>query len=141
MSWITVVALVLALTSDLSTPVARAADFDRDGYADLAIGVPGEGTGTLTSAGALNVLYGTPDGISASGDQLWEQGELVLEDGTEENDRFGWALSAGDFDGDGAADLAVGVPYEDIGNAEDGGAVHVLYGAPPLGLQPERNQL
>ena len=33
-----------------------------------------------------------------------------------------------DFNGDGAKDLAVGVPEEDVGAKENGGGVHVLYG-------------
>ena len=32
---------------------------------------------------------------------------------------------AGDFNGDGFADLAVGVPFEDVGGAPDAGAVMV----------------
>jgi FG-GAP repeat len=34
-----------------------------------------------------------------------------------------------DFDNDGADDLAVGVPFEDVGGALDAGAVNVLYGS------------
>ncbi len=36
----------------------RAADFDGDGHADLAIGTPQEGIGTLARAGAVLVLRG-----------------------------------------------------------------------------------
>jgi FG-GAP-like repeat len=34
-----------------------------------------------------------------------------------------------DFNNDGADDLAVGAPGEDVGSAIDGGAVNVLYGS------------
>ena len=34
-----------------------------------------------------------------------------------------------DFDNDGADDLAVGVPFEDVGGSADAGAVSVLYGS------------
>jgi FG-GAP repeat len=44
----------------------------------------------------------------------------------EPGDLFGFALAAGDFNGDGAADLAVGVYGED----DFAGAVNVLYGRP-----------
>ncbi|OEV25562.1 hypothetical protein AN219_25635, partial [Streptomyces nanshensis] len=44
----------------------------------------------------------------------------------EEGDEFGKALAAGDVNGDGYADIAVGVPGEDIGSGasgKDAGAV------------------
>jgi hypothetical protein len=135
------VALVLALAIGTSVPPASAADFDRDGFADLAVGVEWEDIGTVEKAGAVNVLYGSSGGISATDNQLWHQDDLVDTDGVEEYDYFGEVLAAGDFDGDGAADLAVGVRGEDIGTAGDGGAVHILYGAAPGGLSDARNQL
>jgi hypothetical protein len=49
--------------------------------------------------------------------------------GLKDFDRFGWALSAGDFNNDGSSDLAVGVPGEAIGAIAEAGAVNVLYGA------------
>ncbi len=45
----------------------------------------------------------------------------------EAGDFFGDALAAGDFDGDGDSDLAVGVPRETIGDIADAGAVNMLY--------------
>ena len=47
---------------------------------------------------------------------------------SEPDDLFGHALSAGDFNNNGAADLAVGVPHEAIGPRFPAGAVNVLYG-------------
>jgi len=35
---------------------------------------------------------------------------------------------SGDFNGDGYRDLAIGVPFEDVGSIADAGAVNVLYG-------------
>src|ERR671912_1857643 len=55
--------------------------------------------------------------------------------------------AAGDFNGDGFADLAVGAPGEDVGAAGDAGAVNVLYGSaggpppPPPGFVPGRGGL
>jgi len=40
----------------------------------------------------------------------------------------GWAAAAGDFNGDGFADLAVGAPGETVGAAADAGAVEVYAG-------------
>jgi hypothetical protein len=49
------------------------------------------------------------------------------------NDRFGRALAAGDFDRDGACDLAVGQPGEDAGLVDRGGMT-ILMGSPAGGL-------
>src|SRR5687767_9170258 len=46
----------------------------------------------------------------------------------EAGDAFGGSLAAGDFDGDGYDDLAIGVPTEDVGSAVDAGAMVVVYG-------------
>ena len=106
-----------------------AGDFDRNGYADLAIGVPHENVGAIVDAGAVNVLYGSAAGLTAAGDQLWTQDSTGIEDTPETNDNFGYALTAGDFNGDGRTDLAVGVPYESVGALLEAGAVNVLHGA------------
>lgn len=55
-------------------------------------------------------------------------------DADETGDRFGAALLADDFDGDGIADLAVGAPGEDGGR----GAVYVYRGTERRGLRPWR---
>ncbi len=106
-----------------------AGDFNRDGYADLAVGVPGESFGSIAEAGAVNVLYGSSSGLRGGGNQFWRQGKTGILDGVEPGDRFGAALAAGDFDGDGFDDLAVGVPGEKVGGHEAAGMVHVLFGS------------
>jgi hypothetical protein len=104
-----------------SAPADVAADFNHDGVADLAIGVPGENG----VAGAVNVLYGAGGGLGGTGAQVFFQVGGTPEAG----DRFGSALAAGDFDGDGFTDLAAGASGEDFGGAFDAGAVSVLYGS------------
>jgi hypothetical protein len=103
-----------------SAPSDVAADFNHDGVADLAVGVPGEND----IAGAVDVLYGAGAGLGGTGAQFFQVG------GTPEFlDRFGSALAAGDFNGDGFADLAAGASGENVGSVRDAGAVSVLYGS------------
>ena len=104
-------------------------DFNDDGLADLAIGVPREDVGASGNAGAVAVLFGTLGGLTAFGDQFLTAGA----GGAEAGAGFGSALADGDFDGSGAADLAIGVPSDDAGALADAGAVEVWYGG-ALGL-------
>ncbi len=113
-------------------------DFDGDGRADVAVGVPGEDVGSIPNAGSVNVLYGTRSGLTAAGNRSFAQGDGVA-DAAEPEDRFGASLAAGDFDGDGYDDLAVGAPGEDVGGQADAGMVTILYGSAG-GLGPARSQ-
>src|SRR5207249_3936432 len=106
-------------------------DFNGDGYADLAIGVPNEDIGTKVDAGLVNVIYGSALGLSATSpmaDQIWFQDKGSIDDSSESGDNFGSSLAVGDFNGDRYDDLAIGVPNENIGTIADGGAVSIIYG-------------
>src|SRR3954453_8717182 len=100
------------------------ADFNNDGFADLGIGVPGENVGAVNDAGAVNVLYGTAGGLSAAGNQFWHQKVAGVADLAEASDRCGSALAASNFGRTFHADLAIGVPGENIGAINDAGAVN-----------------
>jgi hypothetical protein len=99
-----------------------------DGYADLVVGVPFENIGSKTDAGGVNVIYGSELGLSSAGNRFWDQDQSDVEGTADPSDCFGYALIGGDFNGDGYADLAVAVPYEDIGSALFAGQVHIFYG-------------
>ena len=101
-------------------------DFDRDGFADLAVGETfGHG-----GSGKVQVLYGGPKGLTAR-DQVWHQDTRGVPGVDEPGDRYGWSLAVGDFDADGFADLAIGVPGEIVGKvgAVPTGRVLVLRGS------------
>jgi FG-GAP repeat len=120
---------------DLFGDSLSSGDFNGDGFDDLAIGVPSEdvdtGTGTIANAGAVNVLYGSSNGLSATSlrpDQIWTQSSTDVNDVSEADDLFGASVSSGDFNGDGINDIVIGVPFE-TGIIDDAGAVNVLYGS------------
>jgi hypothetical protein len=116
-------------TTNAAAAGSLRADFNNDGFADLAVGTPGEDVGTVSGAGAVNVLYGAAGGLTGVGSQLFTQDSPGVGSRAEQDDQFGQTLAAGDFNRDGFVDLAVGVPFEDVGAIVDGGAVHVLYGS------------
>lgn len=113
-----------------------AGDFNNDGFEDLAVGIPGQEVNGIQSAGAVQILYGSSTGLNHSGDKVIHQDSLGMEDQAEAFDRFGSVLMSGDFNGDGFADLAIGVPHENVDNMNNAGAVHVLFGA-ASGLQSQ----
>ncbi len=95
--------------------IAAGADFDGDGFGDLAIGAPSRDH-PATDAGRVYVYKG-----SASG---WSY--LRALDATSAGDAFGSALGLGDVTEDGYADVIVGAPQY---GATDKGAVHVFDGS------------
>jgi hypothetical protein len=107
-------------------------DFNGDSHPDLAIGEP-------TGGGFVWVRYSSSTGLPTNifsgtdnGDQLWDL--RTLGTNSSSDDRFGAALAAGDFNGDGKFDLAVGVPLRDVGGFKDAGEVRVIYGSASTGL-------
>lgn len=115
-------------------------DYNGDGFADLAVGVPGEDVGSVVNAGAVELFLGSSGGLPSVGSQLIRQGAGGVEGSAEAGDVYGIALASGRFDGDGFTDLAVGASGENVGAVADAGAVNVTYGSAG-GLLNSRNQL
>ena len=113
--------------SDAFGGALAAGDFNGDAYDDLAVGVTGEDlAGGMVNAGAVTVIYGAAAGLSSTGNELLVQGS-GLNGVAEAGDQTGFALASGDFDGDGYEELAVGAPYEHVGDIQ-AGAVFVARG-------------
>ena len=94
--------------------------------------------------GAINVLYGSPTGLSGWDDHYFGQNTSRVAGIAHVDDEFGAAVAVGDIDGDGYDDVVVGSPQEYYWpNARycaryscgQVGAINVLYGSAD-GVQP-----
>ncbi|MER5768654.1 FG-GAP repeat protein [Streptomyces sp. NPDC001985] len=85
---------------DFFGAATTAGDFDSDGFSDLAVSAVREDVGGDADAGTVQILWGSPQGLSG--------GSTLTDPAPDRHDRFGASLAAGDFDGDGTDDLAVG---------------------------------
>ncbi|MDN3352976.1 FG-GAP-like repeat-containing protein [Actinomadura sp. DC4] len=101
-----------------------AGDVNKDGKADLAVGLPGRTVSSKARAGEAIVLYGSASGLTGTGSQAVSQSTANVAGAAEVDDAFGTGVSLLDVTGDGRADLIAGASGE---NSLDG-AVSVLLG-------------
>ncbi|KAF3466541.1 FG-GAP-like repeat-containing protein [Streptomyces sp. Tu 3180] len=108
-------------------------DVNGDGYGDLVLGEhedPRAAKPGGHKGGQITVWYGGPTGPDpAQTPTVIHQDTAGVPGGGEAGDLFGSALSAGDVNGDGYADVAVGAFGEDLGTKKDTGTVTVLFGS------------
>ncbi len=115
--------------ANLETAMASG-DFNCDGYEDLAVSGTRELVGG-SPAGAVVVVFGSDAGLSSAVRQRLDKVTLGLAKLPPQGERFGWALAAGNFNGDSSrgrpcVDLAIGV-NEGSGSIRNG-AVYVVTG-------------
>ncbi|MEO3756257.1 hypothetical protein [Streptomyces sp. B6B3] len=106
-----------------------AGDVNGDGFADVAVGTPGE----EGEAGAVTLLMGGEDGLTGTDAPTFGQGLPDVPGEDEPGDRFGTALWLADMNGDDRPELAVGAPGQRDGQVV-AGAVWVL-GDPAAGSE------
>lgn len=106
-----------------------AGDVNRDGRADLVLGAPEAGgpNNARGSAGEVHVFFGKSE-IPAVIDPRDDRADSVIF-GANARDKLGSSVSAGDFNGDGIADVAIGAPDargDDAGS--QAGRAYVIHG-------------
>lgn len=102
--------------------VGTAGDVNGDGYSDVLIGVP-HYTYSDTYDGITMLYLGGPGNLSQAAGWTY-QGET-------EDINAGYAVApAGDVNGDGYADILIGVPYYDVTGKANVGVVYMFPGSP-----------
>ncbi|WP_211124101.1 FG-GAP and VCBS repeat-containing protein [Streptomyces yatensis] len=107
-----------------SGTASQLTDINGDGNDDLVVSdTAAEAPGGYNDAGAITVLKGTKDWLTDTGAQTFSLDTEGVPGEMAGNDKFGAAVSAADYNGDGKPDLAIGVPNR----TEGAGAVALLY--------------
>ncbi|MFG1422255.1 Ig-like domain-containing protein [Roseixanthobacter liquoris] len=132
-------AIIGALAGDYAGySVSGAGDVNGDGIDDILVGAPNVyGTENGSSEpGNAYLVFGRKGGIGTidlaafdDDDASNDPGVKIV--GAHNGDYAGWSVSkAGDVNGDGVGDFVIGVPYSDVGTADDdnGGHAYVIFG-------------
>jgi hypothetical protein len=131
--WAASVVLLSVPSATAKTSSRRAepaADFNGDGWGDLAVRSEENVMEDFEfRQGVVHIVYGGSGGLAARASQRWYSTDF--DPSNEANEYFGIALAVGDFDEDGFSDLAL---------VYSGAAVRIIYGS-SNGLTKARSQV
>lgn len=102
--------------------VSSAGDVDGDGFSDVVVGASRRSYGGYTRCGMAFIYHGSPSGLPPQAKRMYFA--------TQDDAEFGAAVTfAGDVNGDGYSDIAVGAPMMNT-PASNAGRVFVFHGGP-----------
>jgi hypothetical protein len=112
----------------LGLGVGTAGDVNGDGYDDIIVGAPFDRSAGPTR-GAIWVVYGSASGLPLGANGFGTLVGATKRQPTTDQTAYGIAvITAGDVNGDGYADVAIGAPGDDT-FATDGGMVTIFRGS------------
>jgi hypothetical protein len=126
--------------SFMGRAVAGIGDFNSDGVDDVIMGAHTADVGVRSRAGQSYVVFGRDTAMSGAFAPVIEMSSLLAANGgdgsvgfvlngIDEDDFAGrWVSDAGDLDGDGNADLAIGAFGADPGGRGEAGETYVVFG-------------
>lgn len=120
--------------SDSFADALAAGDITGDGRDELLIGIPNKKVAGKKEAGAVIVLKGSAGGIVTSGAKWIDQNTSGVPGGAEARDHFGRGLAVGKINKDKYADVVIGAPQEDDGQAFGGSGLVTQFWGSGAGL-------
>ncbi|MFF5174164.1 FG-GAP and VCBS repeat-containing protein [Micromonospora sp. NPDC000089] len=96
-----------AAPAGTAAPVGRTADFNNDGYPDLAIGAHTAPVGDIARAGLVSIAYGSPTGLRFDTASIVSQATPGVPGDAVTDGRWREVSGFGDLDHDGYDDLVV----------------------------------
>ena len=127
---LTAAGLTLPLAGSAAAATTARFDFNGDGYADIAVGMPNATVNGKARAGYVSVIYGGAQSPYQSTGVI-SQAEAGIPGTPEADDRFGSSVAPVDVNGDGVFELVVGASGESLTSEqfEDEGTITVLDGS------------
>lgn len=107
----------------------KAADINKDGYDDLAVGAAGGTIKGHAKAGYVALAFGSKSGVDTKHHRALAQGQGGVPGTPEAGDGFGSSVAVADVNGDGYADVIATAPEENIGDTKNAGSVTIAFGS------------